>query len=57
MKFHELVQKDIIPTKSEVYGEPSTTMKVDPTVKMMENIFPVLQDLYHPNLNKSKYLI
>lgn len=55
MKFNELIKKDIIPNKTQIYGEPSPPLKVNPVVKMVNDIFPVLQDLYHPDL--TKYLI
>ena len=55
MKFNELIKKDIISNKTQIYDKPSPPLKVDPAVKIVNDIFPVLQDLYHPDL--TKYLI
>lgn len=57
MKFHELVKRDNIPTKIEILGSTSNTQQIDPTMKMAKNIFPVLHDLYYPNLANSKFLL
>ena len=57
MRFRNIDKKNIILVKSEVYGEPSKPQKVEPIIRQFNDIFPFLQDLYHPDMNKSKFII
>lgn len=55
MKLNELVKRDIIPTKTQIFGSPQPLE--DPRIKQTRKNFEKAYEVYAFNPHRSKFLV